>query len=192
MNKVLATRAGILALILSTTILLFIKETVVIFVISLIIFFSSFIFDRKKKILLRLYPLFAVAVFIVLFQLLFNTTLSLTQRFMQGLTAALKLFSLSMLVFLFAEVISIKQIIDALSFLPKKIQLAIIITFSMIPSIFEESQKILMAQNSRGYNTRSLNFVKSIIPFIIPLLHRILRKAEQITIVIQSRGYDEK
>lgn len=191
MNQVILTRIAILGLITSSSLLLFLKDKLILSVLVPIILVISFSLDKKGKLSTRVFPLLAVSIPIILFQLIFNTSLPAGERFIQGFTAAAKIFTLSMLVFVFTSIVSVNQITMALSFLPPKIKLALVITFSMIPAIFAEAQKILLAQNARGYNTRGLNIVKSFIPFIIPLLHRTLRRAEQISITIQARGYNE-
>jgi energy-coupling factor transporter transmembrane protein EcfT len=66
------------------------------------------------------------------------------------------------------------------------------ITFNMIPTILSESEKIVIVQRCRGYQSRSFNIFGNILPVIIPLLHRTLRRAEQLSLVLLSRGYDEK
>lgn len=189
MKKVLLTRVSIVILFFLSTVILFVRQTEILFIFSITILSLGFYLDRRHKLEDRIKPLLAVSVLIILFQVIFNNSISIPSRFSQGFLASLKIFSLSMLVFIFTEVTSIKQIIDALSFIPRNIRLMIIITFSMIPAIFEESQKIMTVQNARGHNTKSINVIKSFIPFIIPLLHRTLKRAEQLSVSLESRGY---
>lgn len=189
MKKVLLTRISIVILFFLSTVILFVRQTEILFIFSLTIMSVGLYLDRRHKLEDRIRPLFLVSALIILFQVIFNNALSIPSRLNQGLIASFKIFSLSMLVFILTTITSIKQIIDALSFIPRNIRLMIIITFSMIPAIFEESRKIMTVQNARGHNTKSINVIKSFIPFIIPLLHRTLKRAEHLSLSLESRGY---
>lgn len=193
MTSILFIKLAFIGLFISSTLLLFVKNIYILSILAFFIFIVSLIIDQKKKLLSRIYLLMITGVLIITVQIFFNTSLSVSERLTQGLMAFLKIFSLSMLVFIFTSYVSINQIIKILTFLPPKIQLIFIITFSIISSIFAEAQKILLVQNSRGHNTKSLNIFKAFLPFIIPLLHKTLHRAEQISITLESRGYkDEK
>ncbi len=167
------------------------KDAVMLFLIFLIVFAVSIISKNPliKKIILSL---FGIGIFIILFQLIFNTTTDLQARFNLGIKAMFKIFSLSLLTFIFVSNNSISTIIEIFSFLPKRIQLMLTITFSIIPIIISETQKIITIQKCRGYNAKSLNIFRSFIPVIIPLLHRSLRRTEQIAIILQTRGYHDE
>lgn len=184
MNRIFLTRIAIVGLIFLTTLIIFMKKALFVLFLCCLFSFFSFLLDKNGKLKERIKPLFVICVTIILFQLIFNTEVSLSDRILQGSTAAAKIFTLSLLVFLFTTVISPNQMTTALSFLPKKILFLLVVTFGMIPSIFTEAQKILIVQNSRGR--------KSFFSFIIPLLHRTLIKAEQTATSIQARGYDER
>ncbi|MBU1500289.1 energy-coupling factor transporter transmembrane protein EcfT, partial [Patescibacteria group bacterium] len=71
----------------------------------------------------------------------------------------------------------------AFNFLPKTFNFMLTITFSLIPVIFQEAKTIILLQKCRGYH--SLNPL----PIIIPLLHRTLKRSEQIALTMASRGY---
>ena len=192
MNRIFLTRMVIMGLIFLTTLIICIKKPLIVLFLCCLFSFLSLLFDKSGKLKERIKPLFVIGTTIILFQLIFNTRVGFSDRILQGLTAAAKIFTLSLLVFLFTMVISPNQITAALSFLPKKILFLLVVTFGMIPSIFTEAQKILIVQNARGRNSKTLNILKSFLPFIIPLLHRTLSRAEQIAISIQARGYDER
>ncbi|MCL5798219.1 MAG: energy-coupling factor transporter transmembrane protein EcfT, partial [Patescibacteria group bacterium] len=144
------------------------------------------------QVLYRLKPMLYVFILILAIQIFLNSHGSLSIRIFQGLSAWLKLTTLSLLMLAYTAVSSVSEIARVLSFLPRKIQLMLTITLSLIPVIFKEAQKIYMAQNSRGYNTKSLNMIKNTFPIVIPLLHRILHRSEQIAMIMQSRGFNDE
>lgn len=191
MNRITLTRLKFFCLISATTLIFIIKERPVILFIFSAIILLSLLSGSKAKISGRIKSLIFISFYIFLFQLIFNTSLSLAGRMMEGFFAGLKIFSLSLLVFLFTSITSTGDMVEALSFLPKEIRLLFIVTFSMIPSIFDLSERIQMVQNSRGHTTKSINIIKNLVPFIIPLIHLSLRRAEQLSISMESRGYDE-
>lgn len=150
----------------------------------------SIIFSPPKRNLKnRIKPLFVIFIFILLFQVLFNTGITVPERVYLGLFIGSKIFLLSFLVFSYLNSTSPSEIIGTLSFLPKQLLLMVTITFSLIPVIFEEYRKIFIIQSSRGHKFTRLNIFGNYIPLIIPLIHRSLLRAEQISLVIISRGY---
>jgi len=191
MDKVLFLRLKLAIIIFASIAIIFIKDLFILILLFLIL--STFIICRKsqRKLSARFYPLLFIGLLVVLFQLLLNTSVNVPTRLMTGIVAALRIINLSFLVFIFTQNTSTSEIIRLFSFLPKSIQLMLTITFSLIPVIIEEARKIMLVQNSRGYNTNFLRIFNNIIPIIIPLLHRTLRRSEQIAMVMQSRGYDE-
>ncbi len=131
----------------------------------------------------RLLPLLLTVLMIIIFQLIFNSTQIFSVRLVQGLTAALKILSLSLLVFLYTSTTSLTQISRTFSFLPKNFNFMLTITFSLIPVIFQEAKTIILLQKCRGYHRFNP------LPVIIPLLHRTLKRSEQIALTMASRGY---
>lgn len=191
MTNIFLNRLKLLILLFLTSITIFIKQWFILFFLLFFLVISTLLFKPKKKLLTRIYPLLFIAFLVILFQAICNTSVSFSTRIINGATAALKIITLSMLVFFYTSTTSPSEIVTTFSFLPKKLQLMLTITFSLIPAILEEAQKIILIQNARGINSRSLNPAKSIFPIIIPLLHRTLKRAEQIAVVSQARGYDE-
>lgn len=148
---------------------------------------------RKNPLARKIYSsLFMIGISIIFIQLVFNTSIDISQRFNQGIVAVLKILSLSLMTFIFVTSNSISTIIEILSFLPKKFQLMLTITFSIIPVIISETQKIITIQKCHGYKIMRLNIFLSFIPIIIPLLHRSLRRTEQIAIILLTRGYKDE
>lgn len=129
---------------------------------------------RRRELFSRLKPLFLISALVILFQLRHLDTAFL---------AALRIMTLSLLVFYYTTTTSVSRIIASFAFLPHSWQLMLTITLSLIPVIFSEAKKISLIQKSRGYQN------KNPLPVIIPLLHRTLNRAEQIGLVIETRGY---
>ncbi len=173
----------LIALIITTSALIFINNLsflLVFFFALLLIIALKTKFSPLKN---RLLPLFFTIILLILFQLLFNSSQPYSIRLLQGFTAALKILSLSLLVFLYTATTSITQISQALSFLPKNFNFMLTITFSLIPVIFQEAKTIILLQKCRGYHSFNP------LPIIIPLLHRTLKRSEQIALTMSSRGY---
>lgn len=173
-----------------STLILFIKDPTFLSLILLLSIILSAIFKAKYKLTDRLKPLLLISLMVILFQVLFNTSLDLTKRLLIGVVTSEKIILLSLIVFLYTLTTSLSDIADSLSFLPKKMVLMLTITLGLIPSIIEESRKIRLVQQTRGYSSGSLNIYRSIIPVIIPLIHRTLARAEQLSIVLTTRGYE--
>ena len=126
----------------------------------------------KTTLLSRLKPLLFINALIILLQLRHLNT---------AILAALRITTLSLMVFYYTATTSASQIVKNFYFLPKAWQLMLTITFSLIPVIFSEAKKISLVQKSRGYKN------KNPFPVIIPLLHRTLQRAEQLALVIETR-----
>lgn len=180
----------LLAIVLISTFILFIKDlNILSFVLFLTIILSIYS-KARYKLLDRIKPLLFIGLMVILFQVLFNSSVDLTRRLLIGFITAEKIIILSMIVFLYTLTTSLTDIIDSFSFLPKKLSLMLTITLGLIPQIYEESKKIKLVQQTRGYSFGSFNIYRSIIPIIIPLIHRTLKRAEQLSIVLTTRGYE--
>lgn len=130
-----------------------------------------------------------VSVCIILFQLLFNWSIPIQLRLLVGALAALRIITLSLMVFLFTETTSVSDIVAALSFLPKKICLMLAISFALIPAILRESSMIHMVQQTRGLESKGLKGITNLAAIIIPLLSRTLIRAEHVAMTLETRGY---
>lgn len=173
----------LIALILTSSGLIFINNLYILSACLLIILLILTLKTNLSSLANRLLPLFFTIVLLILFQLFFNSSQTYSVRLLQGFTAAIKILSLSLLVFLYTATTSITQISQALNFLPKNFSFMLTITFSLIPVIFQEAKTIILLQKCRGYH--NLNPL----PIIIPLLHRTLKRSEQIALTMSSRGY---
>jgi energy-coupling factor transporter transmembrane protein EcfT len=183
MNRSWITRGKFLCLLICSTGILFIRDAWFVTGVLICIGMVSYVSSGQKKFVQRITPLLTVCIFIMVFQLVGNAGLSLVGRLIAGYISGARILSLSLLVFLFTEMTSVYKIVEALSFLPSTLQLLITISFALIPTIMSEIGVIKRAQQSRGYQSRS------IFPILIPLVSRTLGRAEHIAIVIQTRGY---
>ena len=165
------------------------RNLLIIAFLALIISLFSLL-DKKtqKNIAKRIKPLFFISLLIMGFQLIFNTTVDTHTRLYLGIFQGIKIYSLSMLVFVYTSKTGASQILKGLNFLPKKVQLVLTITLSLLPIILDEAEKIRLVQKARGYQSSLINPLKSIFPLIIPLIHRTLRRTEQISLVMQTKG----
>lgn len=162
---------------------------VILFIASLLLLVKGI---RKDKLSERIRPLILIVFLVIFFQVVFNHSLEMSARISLGLISGLKIFTISLLVFLFTSTTSPSDIASIFSFLPTKAQLLITMTLSLIPLVFEEAHKIRLVQSSRGNLGRKFNLFNGFFPVIIPLLHRTLIRSEQLAQVMESRGFYEK
>jgi energy-coupling factor transporter transmembrane protein EcfT len=147
--------------------------------------FVYYPFIKRLKIILP------VAVMILFFQLIFNTSIPSIDRLLLGYAAAIRLIAISLSVLLFLTVTSISELLETFSFLPKKVVLVILMTSYFIPGVLNEAEKIKAVQKSRGMNLNSIHIITNLASLIVPLLHRVLQRAEILSINIIARGYED-
>ncbi len=91
---------------------------------------------------------------------------------------------------------AIESLLSPLKYLGVNVQeIAITITISLrfIPTLFEETDKIITAQRSRGANFKSRSLIKKVKAFsavIIPIFISSFKKANDLAIAMESRCYD--
>lgn len=166
----------LIALILISSALILINNLYLLSIFLLFLILAIALKSHLSSLKTRLTPLLLTIALVIAFQ-------AFSLRLTQGVIAAVKILSLSLLVFLYTATTSITQISQALNFFPKNFNFMLTITLSLIPVIFQEAKTIILLQKCRGYH--SLNPL----PVIIPLLHRTLRRSEQIALTMSSRGY---
>lgn len=74
-----------------------------------------------------------------------------------------------------------------------EIAMMMTIALRFIPTLIEETQKIMKAQMSRGADFESKNFMsraKSMIPLLVPLFVSAFRRADELAIAMESRCYN--
>ncbi len=153
-------------------------------IISLVAFYvDPNKFKKRMRFLGILFVLILVA------RIIFLQNFSLEERITQSLILSSRMFSITLIMLIFTAKVSLKEILIAFHFLPKVFRQMLTITFSFLPAIEKEVENVYSAQKSRGYKFSYLRFYKSVFPLLVPLIHRTLKKAEQIAMVMESRGY---
>jgi energy-coupling factor transport system permease protein len=70
--------------------------------------------------------------------------------------------------------------------------LVVMLAIRFIPLLFEETDRIIKAQKARGVDLESSGFVrkvKSLVPVLVPLLHSVFRRADDLAVALTLRGY---
>lgn len=159
----------LLALILSSGFIINLQDwrSQIIITLALILFLRQKIFSRLKYLII----VFGLIIVIQLF----------AGDIFQGIAAGLKIVNVSLAALTYTTFTSVREITQTWNFLGKKGSLLITLTFNLIPIILKEAKDISLIQNSRGR--------KLITPFpvIVPLLHRTLRRAEQLALVLELK-----
>lgn len=187
MSKII-TVSKLVGLIVFTTIFLSLHSFIFVFIGLLGVGGLAFLIKSRVDISLQSYSLLLIAGSIILFQLVFNHTTDVMTRLALGCLAAAKITTVSWLVFIFTGTTSFIAMLDALCFLPKRYQLALTMTFTLVPVLIAEAQQIKLIQSARGLSRWWLNPFTNSFSVIIPLLHRSLSRAERIAIVLSARG----
>jgi energy-coupling factor transporter transmembrane protein EcfT len=178
-----------LLLLLLTTLLLYLNNyvfTVILFVVTLAALLAI---NNRNFLKKRIVPLCITVFLLICFHAVFNGSVPLAGRLQMGLLAGIRLFCVSSLVLLYTTTTSPLEIISVVSFLPNIARLLLTITLTTVPAIFEESEHIWRVQKSRGLCSSRLSPFSSLLPIVLPLFHSIFIRAEQLTIVMMSRGY---
>ena len=183
MNKTVVFGKTILLIIISTLTLYYPQPVFLtgLFLLSL----AAFLFFPVERLIShRLQPLLIVGILVLFFQLFFNRTVPIGNRFLLGYIAAIRLLIISLLVLIYMAITSLSDLISLFDFLPRPIQLLLAMTFYLIPSILHEAEEIQKVQKARGMRNN---------PFavMIPLLHRVFTRAETLSYSVISRGYEE-
>ena len=62
-----------------------------------------------------------------------------------------------------------------------------------IPILFEETDRIIKAQKARGVDLETRGMfrkVRALVPVLVPLLHGVFRRADDLVIALSLRGYE--
>lgn len=183
MNDVTRTRIKLFLVFLISNILLFYKEAIYLnTVFFLIIIFFVYIKQKFSTYISWLKPLFFAVLLVFILQLLTSESLILS------VLSALRILSLSSLIFLLIHTTKLSLIIKALSFLPPQISYVLSLSLGMIPQLTKEVKQITIAQQARGHKT-NWNIFKSYLPILLPLFTKGFIRSEQISISMQARGF---
>lgn len=166
----------------------YLKNPIVFLILNIFLSLLLYFTRQKYFTLRRLIPLFFIGVSIVVFQLVFNGTILWQERIMLGYLTASRIIVLSLGMIVFISITSASEIMRGLFFLPKSLKLLLVLTFSFIPLIFDESEKITLAQKSRGLKSRYLS-IREVTAKTIPLFHRVFQRSQALALTIVARGY---
>jgi energy-coupling factor transport system permease protein len=73
-----------------------------------------------------------------------------------------------------------------------EIALVVMLAIRFIPLLFDETDRIIKAQKARGIDLESpglVHKVRSLVPVIVPLLHSVFRRADDLAVALTLRGY---
>jgi energy-coupling factor transport system permease protein len=73
-----------------------------------------------------------------------------------------------------------------------EIALAVMLAIRFIPLLFEETDRVVKAQKARGVDLESggpVRKVRALIPVLVPLLHSVFRRADDLAVALTLRGY---
>lgn len=158
-------------------------------------------------------PLFFVIMITVIFQILFSSggqmywhwgIISITH---DGLINSLIIFYRFIVIIVASTVLTATtptfQIADALAWLMQplakikvpvnQITLMLSIALRFIPTIMDETSKIMKAQRSRGMNFNEGSLITRLhhlVPILIPLFVNSFKRAEELATAMEARGYD--
>jgi len=68
----------------------------------------------------------------------------------------------------------------------------VMLAIRFIPLLFEETDRIIKAQKARGVDLESGGLarkVRALIPVLLPLLHSVFRRADDLAVALTLRGY---
>jgi len=165
-----------------------------------------------KFVLKGLLPLIWIIVFTFFLHLLFTPgstiaslgPLKITEQGLSlGTFITLRLIFLILVASLLTLTTSPQKLTRGLEFLlsPLKVvgisshKIAMMMTLSLrfVPLVFEELDRLIKAQKSRGSDFSRKNPIKrirAIIPILVPLLVNLLRRADEFALAMESRAYD--
>jgi energy-coupling factor transport system permease protein len=106
-----------------------------------------------------------------------------------GVLSSLSLLNMLLISLLNMYTTEIKSILQALIFfkVPSELAFMLAISIRFLPLMQEELNRIRISQALRGYELCPFSLP---IPLIVPLLHSSLRRAMELAISLESRGFD--
>jgi energy-coupling factor transporter transmembrane protein EcfT len=156
---------------------------------GLFLFMVLILIPTKYSIINRLKAIIPICVIILLSQIIFYPSASFEQRFLFGFIVSMRIIIVSLSVFVFLATTALSEIVSVFSFLPKDWLLLLTITCYLIPTTLNEIEHIKLIQKSRMVYKNPWNIIQNIAALFIPLLHRVFKRSEIISLTIISRGY---
>ncbi|MFC7322225.1 energy-coupling factor transporter transmembrane component T family protein [Halobacillus campisalis] len=124
------------------------------------------------------------------------------EALIQGSTISLRFFLLIMVTSLLTLTTTPIEITDAIEqllgpfkrfrFPAHELALMMSISLRFIPTLMQETEKISKAQASRGVDFRTGSFkdrIKAVIPLLVPLFVSAFKRAEELAMAMEARGY---
>ncbi len=165
-----------------------------------------------KRVLRGLKPIIFIAIFTFILHLFFTPGGELLFKigfltvYEDGLVTGLFMVVRILLLILFTSLLTLTtspiELTDAIEYLLKPFQkvgvpaheLAMMMTIALrfIPTLMEEADKIMKAQQARGADFESgslLRKAKSLIPLLIPLFISAFRRADDLALAMEARCY---
>jgi energy-coupling factor transporter transmembrane protein EcfT len=185
------------------------KKCVTVLKIILLLFINFFVFSTRNTFLLtglfllmvliliptkysvvsRLKAIIPICIIILLSQIIFYSSVPLGQRFLFGYIASMRIIIVSLSVFVFLAITALSEIVSIFRFLPKDWLLLLLITCYLIPTTLSEVENIRLVQKSRVVYKNPWHVIQNIAALFVPLLHRVFKRAEVISLTIVSREY---
>lgn len=184
-----------------------------------VVFFYFIARVSLKHALRSLVPLFPIFGFVLILQLLFyphqqsidaggavvwhwkGILISLASILSMG-TMALRMVAIVLLLTLYTSLADISDLthgvdgllapLQRLKFPAHELTLVLVVAFRFIPMMGQEMERLLKAQAARGGEfTRGwgLKRVRQTIPLFVPLFVAALRRAEELAVAMEARGY---
>lgn len=166
---------------------------------------------KFKSVLYSIRPILFLTIFTLVFQLFFTSGtvvfqfhfIKITQ---QGITLAvyitLRLILLTLFTFILTSTTSTVQLAEGFqkiisplkffNFPSDDIALMISISLQFVPILFDETDRIMKAQISRGAEFNKGSFIhraKNFIPLLLPLLLSAFNRADQLANAMEARGF---
>jgi len=156
---------------------------------GLFLLMAIILVPTKYSLLSRLKAIVPICIIILLSQIIFYPRAPLEERFLFGYIAAIRIVIVSLSVFVFLATTALSEIVSVFRFLPKDWLLLLLITCYLIPATLSEAEHIRLVQKSRTVYKNRWNVIQNVAALFVPLLHRIFKRAEIISLAIVSRGY---
>ncbi|NIA10778.1 MAG: energy-coupling factor transporter transmembrane protein EcfT [Nitrospiraceae bacterium] len=200
-------------LIFSVVIFLFFVKTITGYLI--LFAFSVFLVviskSRFSAVMRSMRPILFLLVFTAIFQVFFTPGRTIYQWHFLKVTAegvrlaayiSIRLILLSFFTFVLTSTTSGIELTDGFEsvisplkvfrFPAEEVSLMISISLRFVPVLFEEADRIMKAQMSRGAEFNKGNLLKrarGFLPLLLPLLLNALNRADKLAVAMEARGY---
>lgn len=193
---------------------LFMSNTIPAIILNIVFILSVYVFSKipLKMLFKTIKPIIPIVVFMMFFNIFFYTgrtvlfkvwILTLTKEgLVNALFMAFRVIAIISGTAVLTYTTSSIELTDAIEslFTPLKVikfpvhELAMMMTIALrfIPTLIEETEKIMSAQKSRGADFESGNMIKrakALMPILIPLFISAIKRANELATAMESRCY---